>query len=250
MTTISEPPLTPSAAAQRYLDLHFQRVKGASSKIGTLVAARILAIQSDHGIEGHVAEIGVFEGRFFIALALSAQPGERAIATDVFTWPDEEIADRFLANCKSAGVDMESVVIQKAATQNLTAAAYREAAGGPVRFVHVDGAHVYDAVWHDLQLARAALHAKGVICLDDVLHPLYPALTMAVGDWLKSHPDYTIFAIVDRESFASACKFMICRREHAQFYRDTLAVAAAPHLMKHRAKYFGDEALIFSPTNA
>ena len=250
MTTDLEAPATPLAAVDRYLDQQFQRIKGASSKIGTIVAARILAIQTAHGILGNVAEIGVFEGRFFIALALCAQPGEKAVATDVFTWPDEGIAERFLANCRSAGVDMDSVVVQKAATQNLTAAAYREAAGGALRFIHIDGAHVYDSVWHDLQLARAALHWNGVICLDDVLHPLYPALTMAAGDWLKSHPEYTLFAIVDRESFASACKFMICRREHAQFYRDALTVAAAPHLMKHRAKYFGDEALLFSPTGA
>jgi hypothetical protein len=238
----------PEAPVDRYLDQQFHRIKGASSKIGAIVAARLLAIQSANGIGGQVAEIGVFEGRFFIALALCAQSGEKAIATDVFTWPDEGIQDRFLANCQTCGVNMDSVVVQKSATQHLTAAAYKEAAGGPIRFVHIDGAHVYDAVWHDLQLARAALHAKGIICMDDVLHPLYPALTMAVGDWLKSHPDYTIFAIVDRESFASACKFMICRREHSQFYRDALAVAAAPHLMKHRANYFGAEALILSPT--
>ena len=242
MTTETESPAAP------YLAQQFDKVRGASSKIATVVAVHLLEIQSAHRIGGHVAEIGVFEGRFFIALALCAKPGEKAIATDVFTWPDEGIADRFLANCVKCGVDMDSVVVQKVATQRLTAAAYKEAAGGPIRFVHIDGGHTYDAVWHDLQLARGALNSMGVICMDDVLHPRYPALTIAVGDWLKSHPDYTIFAIVDRESFASACKFMICRREHALFYSERLAVAAAPHLMPHRAQYFGSEALILSPT--
>jgi predicted O-methyltransferase YrrM len=236
-----------SAAAERYLAEQFHRVKGASSKIGAIAATRLIAAQSAHGLRGPVAEIGVFEGRFFIALALAAAPGEKLIATDVFTWPDDGIAERFLANCRAAGVDMESLVVQKAATQTLTPNAYRQAAGGPIRFLHVDGAHQYDHVQHDLQLAKAALHPQGVICLDDVLHPRYPALTVAVTDWLKANPEFALFAIVDRESFASACKFLICRREHADFHRNALLASAAEHVMKHRANYFGAEALILAP---
>jgi len=239
--------MTPPEAAERYLAKPFNAVKGASSKISALVAARLLAVQSAHGVRGHVAEIGVFEGRFFIALALCVAPGERAIATDVFTWPDEDIADRFLANCRSAGVDMDIVVVQKAATHNLTREAYRQAAGGPIRFLHIDGSHMYEGVLHDLHLAKAALHPQGVICLDDVLHPRYPALTIAVGDWLKANPDFVIFAIVDRESFAAACKFLVCRRERGEFYRNALAAAAPEHVMNFRANYFGEEALIISP---
>ena len=55
------------------------------------------------------------------------------------------------------------------------------------------------------------------------------------------------FAIVDRESFASACKFLICRREHAESYRNGLIETAAEHVMRHRANYFGAEALILAP---
>ena len=238
--------MTTPVAAERYLAEQFHRVRGASSKIGAIVATRVLAAQSAGGVRGHIAEIGVYEGRFFISLALCAQPGEKLIATDVFTWPDEGVADRFLANCRFHGVNPDDVLVQKAATQTLTPDAYRKAAGGPVRFLHVDGAHKYDSVLHDLQLAKAALHPQGVICLDDVLHPLYPALTIAAGDWLKANPEFALFAVVDRESFASACKFMLCRREHARFYREALVASSPELLFKHRAQYFGDEALIFS----
>ena len=238
------------AAAERYLAEQFHRVKGASSKIGAFVATRVLAAQSDHGVRGQIAEIGVYEGRFFIALALCGRPDEKLIATDVFSWPDEAVADRFLANCQAAGVNMENVIVQKAATQSLTPDFYRKSVGGPVRFIHVDGAHKYDSVLHDLQLAKAALHPRGVICLDDVLHPLYPALTIAAGDWLKANPDFTLFAVVDRESFGAACKFLLCRREHAEFYRSALAASAPEYVFKHRADYFGSEALILSAAGA
>jgi predicted O-methyltransferase YrrM len=239
--------MPPPEAAERYLAKSFNAVKGASSKISAVVAAHLLAAQSAQGLRGHVAEIGVFEGRFFIALALCVAPGERALATDVFTWPDEEVADRFLANCRAAGVDMSIVAVQKAATHNLTREAYKQFAAGPIRFLHVDGAHGYDGVLHDLHLAKAALHPQGILCLDDVLHPRYPALTIAVADWLKANPDFAIFAIVDRESFASACKFLVCRRDRVDFYRNALIAAAPEHVMNFRANYFGDEALILSP---
>ncbi len=236
-----------TTSPEAYLAEQFHRVRGASSKIGAIAATRLLAAQNANGVRGQIAEIGVFEGRFFIALALCGRSDEKLIATDVFTWPDEGIEERFLANCKAAGVRMENVIVQKASTQSLTPDAYRKAAGGPIRFLHVDGAHKYDAVLHDLRLAKAALHAQGVICLDDVLHPLYPALTIAAGDWLKANPDFSLFAICDRESFASACKFLVCRREHAEIYRDALVASAPEHVMKHRANYFGSEALILSP---
>jgi predicted O-methyltransferase YrrM len=240
--------MTVPAAAERYLAQQFQRVRGASSKIATEVAVHLLAAQTAHNLRGHVAEIGVFEGRFFIALALCAQDGEKAIAIDVFTWPDEGIRDRFLANCQACGVEAASIVALKTSTQDLTPAGIRKAADGPIRFLHVDGAHTYDAVYSDLQLARAAVHPRGVICLDDVLHPRYPALTVAVTDWLKSHPDYMIFAIVDRESFASACKFLLCRRDHGEFYQNALSEALPAHIMPFRAAYFGTEALIVAPS--
>jgi predicted O-methyltransferase YrrM len=239
--------MTLPEAAERYLAKSYNAVKGPSSKISAIVATRLLAAQTAHGVHGHVAEIGVFEGRFFIALALCVAPRERAIATDHFTWPDEGIADRFLANCRAAGVNMDIVAVQKEATHNLTRETYRQFVGGPLRFLHVDGAHGYDGVLHDLQLAKAALHPQGILCLDDVLHPRYPALTIAIADWLKANPDFTILAIVDRESFASACKFLVCRREHADFYRNALIAAAPEHVMNFRANYFGDEALIISP---
>lgn len=235
-------------AAELYLAKRFHSVSGASSKIAATVAVRLLGAQSAAGIRGPVAEVGVFEGRFFIALALCRQPGEAAIATDVFTWPDEQLAERFLANCRANGVDMDTLVLQKTSTQDLTPAAYRQAAGAPIRFLHIDGGHTYDAVTYDLRLAKGALHNRGVLCLDDVLHPRYPALTVAVTDWLKANPEFCLFAISDRESFASACKFFVSRREHAAFYRDALCAAMPEHVMKFRAAYFGEEALILSPT--
>ena len=40
--------------------------------------------QARRGTRGHVAEIGLHHGRFFLALAPRRRPGEQAVAIDVF----------------------------------------------------------------------------------------------------------------------------------------------------------------------
>ena len=56
------------------------------------------------GVAGPIAEIGPFEGRFFIALAHALAPGEKALGIDLFDWPNPEIIDRFEANCARHGI--------------------------------------------------------------------------------------------------------------------------------------------------
>ena len=72
---------TPAAC---YLDNGYSVVPGMSSLFAARIIVGLLARQAAEGTVGHVAEIGVFEGRLFIALALSLSDGERALAVDHF----------------------------------------------------------------------------------------------------------------------------------------------------------------------
>src|SRR5690606_12895278 len=82
-------------AADRYIADGYGRVKGMSSRFAAANACATMRIQSENGISGHVAEIGTFEGRFFIALAHALMDGERGIGIDHFEWPDAGVIDRF-----------------------------------------------------------------------------------------------------------------------------------------------------------
>jgi len=66
----------------RYLDEGYLAVRGMSSLFAGRIIVRLLAQQTASGSVGHVAEIGVFEGRLLIAMALSLADGERALAVD------------------------------------------------------------------------------------------------------------------------------------------------------------------------
>ena len=233
-----------------YMAVSFTKVKGMSSRTAAIVCAELLSRQTAGGMSGAIVEIGTYEGRFFIALGLAAQPREKLVSIDIFTWPDEGIQARFLENCRREGLDMDAVVAFKASSGELSHKDIIRVAGGQSRFMHVDGAHLYDPVSHDLRLAKYSLQNGGIICTDDVLHPQYPELTIAVTDWLKSSPDFHLFAIIDRESFAASAKFLICKGDKADEYKSALATAFPESVMTQRARMFGDEALIIRPMPA
>ena len=93
---------------------------------------------------------------------------------------------------------------------------------GEVRFFHLDGDHRYDSLAHDLALAHAVLHPDGVICVDDMLHPEFPFLVVAVHDYLRAHPEMRLLCVIDREDIVAAAKFLICRAEAVALYEADL----------------------------
>ncbi len=161
-----------------YLEDGFEAVRGMSSRFSAAICAWLLTHQSAQGIRGHVAEIGAFEGRFLIALALALEEGEHALGMDVFSWPNDRVEALFIAHGAQHGLTAPRYRSWKAASTDLTPAQFVARVSGDTglkaRFIHIDGEHSPEALTHDLSLALAAIHPQGLICLDDMLHPGYP----------------------------------------------------------------------------
>src|SRR5262245_14469380 len=114
--------------------------------------------QQRQSIRGGVGEIGVHHGRYFIALALLRQAGERAVAIDVFEdqhlnvdWSGRGDQEILLANLHRHDVDMTGVVLHKA--DSLTMGSdelLRLSSGEGFRLFSVDGGHQVGNVVHDL----------------------------------------------------------------------------------------------------
>jgi len=210
-------------ATDRYLAERFERVRGMSSRFSAAICARIVHRQPRIGVKGPIAEIGAFEGRFLIPLALGLGPGERAYAIDTFDWPDKRVEERFLEHCRAAGLARGQVVAVKRDSTSLTASELDTLIDGePVRFFHIDGDHKPDSLAHDLALAHAALHPEGVIGVDDMLHPEFPLLAAVVHAYLRAHREMRLFCVIDREDIVAAAKFLICRAEAVSLYEDDL----------------------------
>jgi predicted O-methyltransferase YrrM len=209
-----------------YLANGYGAVVGMSGRFAAALTCGLMRIQSACGVSGDVAEIGAFEGRFFIALAKALHPGEHALGMDVFNWPDEAVEQRFLANCARHGLDPKSFEAWKCNSGNLSGAdVVARLNGRRVRLFHVDGEHSRSALAHDLEVATGALAPGGLIVLDDMLHPGYPTLIATVMDHLSRHPEQCVLCLIDRESVVAATKLVIC--ETAWFKRYETALLEA-----------------------
>ena len=93
--------------------------------------------------------------------------------------------------------------------------------------MHIDGEHSRAALSKDLELATAVLDPAGVIVLDDMLHPGYPTLMVAVQDYLQRHPEMCVLCVIDRETVVAATKFVLCRTDWFKRYEEKLLEAYA-----------------------
>ena len=220
----------------RYIADGYDTVRGMSSAFAATICGHIIRRQSELGIKGHIAEIGTFEGRFFIAMALGLQPDERALGIDTFNWPNEGLLDLFHAHCARLGLARERYTAIKANIRDVSAEDIRKALGGresdSVRFWHLDGDHSREQLLLDLALAESTLHPQGMICLDDMLHPGYPLLVVAVYEWLERHPDWRVLCVIDREDIVAAAKFLLCHKDVVPlFEQDLMDTFKAQHFV-------------------
>jgi predicted O-methyltransferase YrrM len=214
------------AAVDRYLDDGYATVTGMSSRFAAAICCGLMRIQTELSVGGPITEIGPFEGRFFIAMAHALAPGETALGIDRFDWPNADVALRFEANCARHGIAPERRIIWQADSRTITPAELMAKLGNRrVRFFHIDGEHSRAALSNDLELATAVLAAGGVIVLDDMLHPGYPTLMVAVHDYLCRHPDMCVLSIIDRESVVAASKFILCQADWFKRYEERLLEA-------------------------
>jgi predicted O-methyltransferase YrrM len=217
---------TENPIVDAYLENGYLSVVGMSSRFAAVVSARLLKIQSNLGVAGPFAEIGTFEGRYFIAMAHALQPSEKAVGIDLFDWPNPEVIDRFHANCRKHGVPDERRVTLKADSREMKPEELIKAAEGQrIRLFHIDGEHSRAALTRDLALATAVMADGGLIILDDMLHPGYPTLMVAVQEYLETHPDMVVLAVIDRESITAATKFVLCQKSWFKRYEEVMLEA-------------------------
>jgi predicted O-methyltransferase YrrM len=221
-------PLSGHPAVDRYLQDGFAEVRGMSSRFSAGICGHLMRRQTELGIRGHAVEIGTFEGRFFLALALGLEPPEHAFGFDTFDWPNEGVLDRLHGHVRAHGLSGERYSALKRRSLDLAPQELRALMGPmPARFIHIDGDHSPESLAHDLALADAVLHPSGLICLDDMLHPGYPFLVSAVQAYLEARPGMRLMAVIDREDIVAAAKFLLCRDEAVASYEDDLMASFA-----------------------
>ena len=213
------PPPSGIPIVDAYLDQTFDSIPGWSSQFSASIIGGLMDLQTKNGIEGHIVEVGVFEGRFILALARALQKGEKAFAVDTFDWPGPGVEQRFRQHVTDQELPAHLVHVVKADSRAMSPAVLNSLLN-PLRcrVIHIDGDHAADSVTSDLKLGDAVVDDRGLIVLDDMLHPCYPRLTVAVYGFLDANPDWKVLCTIDRTSLASAAKYVLCRSRWLAFY--------------------------------
>jgi hypothetical protein len=144
-------------------------------------------LQHTHKITGNVAEIGVYHGRFLIAL--SHMGASKAVCIDVFDDQSKNLdgagegdLSTLKQNISRYGSRDTSYEFIKVDSIALTATDKLKIMTnlGPFKLFSVDGCHTLEHTHADLLTAQEMLCPGGVVILDDYMQPHWPGVTEAV----------------------------------------------------------------------
>ncbi len=199
----------------------FNRVEGWVQDGNLPYLKHLDLVQRHAGITGQVAEIGVYHGKFLIALASFLPPGGKVTALDVFEDQSKNLdgagegnLDKLKQNVATYGrADLDYAFI-KADSSALTLMNKVELTRdrGPFRLFSVDGCHTLEHTLADLRTAQDCLAPGGVIIVDDYMHPHWPGVTEAVSRFCGGVPQVAPFL------FACHKLFLVGVGWHAMFH--------------------------------
>lgn len=142
--------------------------------------------------DGPIAEIGVYEGKFFIALCktFGQDAGQKATAIDVFDMQEFNLdkagvgkKDVLLENLKKHGLPLdqvECIQTDSLALKQQDAADFVQRRG-LVNFFSVDGCHEVTHTMHDVEFAMQVTAHHGVIAVDDYNNINWPGVQEAIS---------------------------------------------------------------------
>jgi len=242
-------PAPPQTPLDGYLATGQHEVPGFLTGIAAAGLRAMLTAQEQHAIRGPMAEIGTYQGRTFVALALALRAEEHLLGVDLFTYAGHEFEAALRANLDRFGVAPSRYALHRGASGDLAPQDWQRLLGAPARLVHIDGDHRLDAVRHDLGLAASYLAPGGAILVDDVFHPWYPDSTTSVIDFLRAQEAFRAVAIFNREEglMRGGPKLLIARAADEATYRDALLSAMPDQVEAAEAGFLTSRPLVLGP---
>lgn len=226
--------------AAAYIREEMEGIGGWLSQEEAALFCLVDEVQKAQGIEGWLAELGVWHGRGALLLHFLRRPGEQLFAIDIFDLrsskhPYFNDPGIFLGHCRRLQADQDTVIIKidTAATPEMLA---RSLPTSGSRLFHVDGGHKYEAVRHDMAFAASRLADGGVLSCDDVFTRKFPGVTQALIEMLQENTRLAPFAL-------SRKKAWITTKEHCDPYRQHLAERIGITKVK-RSQFMGSTTLI------
>jgi hypothetical protein len=173
----------------REIEKSLSSINGWFEFLDILAFNLLLDFQSNNQQKGHLLEIGAFEGKSTILLGMHAVQEEVLHVCDIFGGPSDPLNERENLNSypnlqrKTFEENYfnylgELPVIHQCSSTSLPSIL----SNTKLRFIHVDGSHLFENVNSDLQFASRAIALDlGVVAVDDYMQP--HALGVAEALW-------------------------------------------------------------------
>lgn len=163
-----------------------------------------------NNIIGDICEIGVYHGKFFLALCCLKQENETCLAIDSFgTNPEtdaiygdgEENRIIFKNNYENLFKDpVENILLQKNSNA-LDPDKIKRYTKNPIRFFSIDGDRSVAGVYNSMVLAKFTLSNYGVIIVDDYFSLNWPEVQIGVDLFLKDNQNISIISTNFNKTF-------------------------------------------------
>jgi hypothetical protein len=241
-----------SQALQQYLDNGFDLVQGWCSRTTVEISADLVSHAQTRGIRGGACEIGVFHGKFFIALANAVREGY-SLAIDIFD--DQSL------NVDGSGGGFPG--LQEAFRQNVSRYCARpdlvtemsrdSLAIGPsdvlsiierfslFQVFSIDGGHTPEHVMNDYGIAAQVTHPGGFIIVDDILNAGWPGVIEGVARlYLLGRPKFVPLCIGLNKLILTRLSY---HREYLRFaQQEYFPARSIPH---RAARLFGHDVVTY-----
>jgi len=154
--------------------------------------------QRENNINGPIAEIGVYHGKFFIGLALTKYDYNVHCAIDVFDLQKFNLDNAGEGNLKLFKKNLKSYDISNVDIINSDSLSVRDDIlddkKSKYSMVSIDGCHMAEHTINDLEIAMKIVDPAGVIFVDDYYNPNWPGVQEGICKYyLTNIPKYVPF---------------------------------------------------------
>ncbi len=159
-----------------FADRALSRIPGWLATPAGHFTISLIAEQARRGVEGGIAELGVFRGKYLALLYRATVSSPRPVlGVDLF--PDvapgpalDEARQAIVDAVAEACGESRRLTMVQADTLGLTAADVASRLGGAAAFLSVDAGHEPENLFHDLGLAADLLAPGGIAAVDDAFN--------------------------------------------------------------------------------